>query len=541
MKNLIKQIPLGKENYFRQGILVVVYLILLSIAIRLPFFFPAVINWDESTYILMGQSILDGYLPYTDLWELKPPLAFLFYASVIALLGKSIVSVRIAGAICVTLVSLFTYLVGKTLWNHRVGILGATLFVVLSSLLPAGQATMTQHVALVPLVGALSLLVTQKPTLRILFFAGILMTIASLIRLNLAYVTVIVGFFALFEKPLRSGNYVLQRGLAYASGSCLVIALTYLPYAVAGHQQIWWSSVILAPLSFANSQLSILGTFTRQVGFIVLMIFPMQAIQEILPAHIHLPEYLLRGPRGQTHLCGISALLWIGGLAGLAFIVAQWRNTSRAKRRGLVLLTMFLFGTEISILKGGGTRSHYLIQLVPFMALTAAAFLNTLLSSKARLLTISVVVLALAISAKPIIAGYKTIASRALAHKELTYGPAYEIAAYLNQENTLSEPIYMMTDHIVYWLIDAKPLSKSTTHPSNIAKEYLLKIVVGPDTSTEMEMAKVLAQKPKFIVKTKNIWYLHDKTAARLLLEETLRRQYELVKQIRGRQIYRRI
>jgi hypothetical protein len=30
----------------------------------LPFFFPDTIDWDESTLIIMGQGILDGYLPY---------------------------------------------------------------------------------------------------------------------------------------------------------------------------------------------------------------------------------------------------------------------------------------------------------------------------------------------------------------------------------------------------------------------------------------------------------------------------------------------
>jgi len=50
----------------------------------LSIFFPAVIDWDESTFILMGQSIIDGHLPYVKLWDLKPPGAFAFYAFFIA-------------------------------------------------------------------------------------------------------------------------------------------------------------------------------------------------------------------------------------------------------------------------------------------------------------------------------------------------------------------------------------------------------------------------------------------------------------------------
>ena len=117
---------------------------------------------------------------------------------------------------------------------------------------------------------------------------------------------------------------------------------------------------------------------------------------------------------------------------------------------------------------------------------------------------------------------YKSVVSRVMANQKLTSGAAYEIAAYLNQENSPREPIYMMSDHIVYWLIDSQPLTQSSTHPSNIAKDYLSKIMVGSEASTEGEMRKILTQKPKFIVKQKQTWYLNSKPQARLLLDNTL-------------------
>ncbi len=57
-----------------------VFLVLFAISfqIRLPFFFRDYVDRDESTFILMGQSWVDGHLPYTQLWDLKPPLVFLF-------------------------------------------------------------------------------------------------------------------------------------------------------------------------------------------------------------------------------------------------------------------------------------------------------------------------------------------------------------------------------------------------------------------------------------------------------------------------------
>ena len=55
-----------------------VYLFLFGVAlfIRFPFFFRDIIDHDESTFIFIGNSIADGYLPYDYLWDLKPPLLF---------------------------------------------------------------------------------------------------------------------------------------------------------------------------------------------------------------------------------------------------------------------------------------------------------------------------------------------------------------------------------------------------------------------------------------------------------------------------------
>ena len=48
----------------RRELGVLAFISVLAIAIRAPFLFPAVIDWDESTFIIIGQSALDGFLPY---------------------------------------------------------------------------------------------------------------------------------------------------------------------------------------------------------------------------------------------------------------------------------------------------------------------------------------------------------------------------------------------------------------------------------------------------------------------------------------------
>ncbi|NES70102.1 MAG: hypothetical protein F6K24_35265 [Okeania sp. SIO2D1] len=133
------------------------------------------------------------------------------------------------------------------------------------------------------------------------------------------------------------------------------------------------------------------------------------------------------------------------------------------------------------------------------------------------------------------------IALLALEGKSLDNSPAFEIAAYLKQNGAEGKPIYVMSDHIIYWLVDSQPLSKSTTHPSTIGKEYLIKILLGPDGSSKSEMARILSKEPEFIIKEEDIWYLQRSQDAKQILHDKLTREYKLVHEVQGRRIYRRL
>ncbi len=486
----------------------------------------------------MGQSVLDGHLPYTELWDIKPPLAFVSYGLLIGLLGKSIISIRLGGAISVFLTSWLVYAIAENIWRRRAGILAATLFILLSALMPDGQATMTEHMALLPLMAGLAVLVLNRSTLIVLLVAGILLTIATLIRLNLAYVVVSVGFWILlshFKPKLKT----LWRVLAYCGGSFGTILLTYIPYLVTGNGKIWLSSVILAPLGYSSSQQNVWKTFQAQINFILASISPLQEINNLLPDRSIVPEFLLPARELPVELVGISLLVWLAGLGGAFIIIKQWKSLPPIKKQQLILLATFFLGTEISIIRSGASYDHYFIQVIPFFALTAAYFWDEQLRKKSRFLTTMAIAFLLSLSLKLILAQYQVIGDRLLARQPLNYGAGYEIADYLRQNNPTQEPVYMMSDHIVYWFLDLKPISKSTTHPSNIAKEYLLEHIPNSHPLTTAELARVLAIQPKFIIKPKQLGYIKEDSPSGLLLTNVLTTQYQIVGEIQGREIHR--
>lgn len=495
---------------------VVLYLSALTVLVRLPFFFRDVINWDESTFILVGQSLLDGHLPYTETWEIKPPLAFAAFAAFIGLFGKSVVSVRLGGAICVAASACFVYLAGRAASSHRTGILAATLFVLLVSLVPAGQATLTEHVAIVPLTAALALLVMRDPTPRILLFAGILLGTAALVRLNLAYVSVFVGLWVVVVKPRRPLALVVGRSLAFVFGGGLVVLITFLPYALSHQAQTWWASVVEAHWSYASAQHSVGGALARHAASV----------------------WRTLSDFGGSRFA-LTALVWLGGLAGGALVVRRWPRTPPTRRRALGLVGWFLLATAVSVLRSGASREHYLIQLLPLLALPAGLLLDVLLATRARFVTPGVLALCLVVSLRPIGREYVRLAARLRNDGPLVHGTAQRIAAHLEERGAADERIYLMTDHLAYWLLDAKPLGK-ITHPSNITRPYLLEYMIGPGATPEGEMARILASEPRYIVAKKRIWYLARTPEVRKMLRRDLRRHYVLEREIRDRQIYRR-
>lgn len=523
----LKQKPfnLYKKQVNVQDLYLTIALIVITFFIRFPFFFPAIIDWDESTFILMGQSILDGHLPYTKLWDIKPPFAFFAYASFILIFGKTIAAIRLAGWLCTSLIAIMVYLIGRTIASRQSCFIGAILTLFGISFVAGGSATLTEHIALVPLMAAFSILAI-RPNCNYwhIFLVGLLMNTASLVRLNLAYPTLLLGIY-LALRYFPNWKKMISSSCAYAGGSLFVFFISYFPYLVTGYSRIWWQSVILAPLNYASDQYSILNSLGKLVNGIV----------ESSDIRFTFPVILC---------------LWLGGFCGViqAFRIVK---TDRLRNPTLKWLLILGLGTGFSVLASGGAFKHYLIQMVPFFGLGFILLLSLFVENRIKnissqrlrvslLTTSSLLVL---LSLQPILTEYGVVAERFVAGQPLRHGSPYAIADYLNSQNVGNQPVYLLNQHLVYWLIDAQPLTKATTHPSNISKQYLLDAIYEGVSSPEQEMQHIFALVPEFIVKHQEVDYLSrpESAAARQILETQLSRNYHKIQEMSGILIYRRI
>lgn len=499
-----------------KNLLIFACIFLFSLFLRLPFFFEDVISWDESTFILMGQTILNGHLPYTKLWDNKPPIAFASHAFWIMFFGKSIVGIRFAGTAHVTVTSFCSYLIGEKVWNRWTGVIAGVFSVILISILPDGQATMTEVIVSTPLMLALCILTSNQNITRSHFFiVGSLLAIAAMIRLNLAYVSLILGCFIfaflLKEKtPLRD---IIINIIAYTLGHILIILATIIPYFLRGEGTEWWRSVVLAPLSYTSARASALQTLKGQIGNLAVI------------HNIYDSPYFL-----------IGMLTWTTASLGITYALINWRKFRAPQRRAYIFTLVFYFSTALSIIKGGAAPEHYLIQIASFSSLLSAIFLGDLIDKKKiRIVILAVIVITILTTCNSLTSErYKILSGKILKNQQLLSGPSFEVADYIKQNRQPDELVYMMDNHIVYWLIDAEPLSKCSTHPSNITKSELFPYCANrSDATPESELRKILLQKPGFIVMVESYpWYVKKQDSALLLLKETLERDYRLAKNI---------
>jgi hypothetical protein len=178
---------------------VAVSLSVLAFLMRFPWFFVDVIDIDEGVFLLMGQSLADGRLPYTEVWDNKPPLGFVFFAFIQLLIPNSIMFVRFAGTLLVAASAFFVFRISLRCASILTAFLSAVLTVVaISVLIPSGQSVMMEHVALVPLLGALALAIQGRAAIWSYIAIGVFIGMATLVRLNLALpaIAVVLGVVA---------------------------------------------------------------------------------------------------------------------------------------------------------------------------------------------------------------------------------------------------------------------------------------------------------------------------------------------------------
>ncbi|MBQ4913109.1 glycosyltransferase family 39 protein [Maribacter sp. MMG018] len=429
---------------------------LVTLFIRLPFFFRDYIDRDESTFILLGQSWVDGNLPYSVLWDLKPPLTFAFFALIISIFGKSFIAIRLFGTIVVIVIAFFTYKLSLQVTTKKVSLWAALLCVGLLSLFGSVQGVMSEHICMAFFIPALYLIATKKSPYWF-FLIGGLMGICLMTKLNMAYPGLILGLYLCFEFLKSRTRTSLWKALIYLFGILTIIFLTVLPYYLKGESLLWWNSVIRAPLEYIGA---------RRYSIIKLA-----------------PAFILIG--------GLLFFVWKKGIISF-------------KNKTILILVLAIIGVMTSFLKGGRINGHYLIQVYPMLTIILALLVNDYITKYKPKIHKVFILLLLLVPVESYLE-YINVIKNKVTQGTFYNGEGFSVPRYIIENNLETKNIFFLGYHIGYWSLDQLPPSKAATHPSNIYRDELYPFYNTSRKNSMEELRYIMEElKPKTIVVRKN-------------------------------------
>ncbi|HSZ73330.1 MAG TPA: glycosyltransferase family 39 protein, partial [Rhizomicrobium sp.] len=230
----------------------------LAFALRYGSLTREIIDWDESTFIVMAQDVLRGHLPYVRLFDNKPPGIFLSLAGAMAVLGQSLGVVRLFGGVCLFVAAAFNFLIGKRLTDEKSAGL-ATLAMIAAASNRIGLHTSTELPVAMFIMAASWLMIGQGERLWAAFVVGICLSLATLFKTNVAPVVIVAGLLYLagaFRPELRFHRFAV---IAYVIGGLIPLGAVLLLYGLTGHLALFFLSAVTVPISYATTQMPILA------------------------------------------------------------------------------------------------------------------------------------------------------------------------------------------------------------------------------------------------------------------------------------------
>ncbi|SEN76295.1 4-amino-4-deoxy-L-arabinose transferase [bacterium A37T11] len=465
-----------------------------SLFIRLPFFFRDYIDVDESTFILMGQSVVNGHLPFTQLWDLKPPALFYSFAALIAAFGKSFIAIRMAGTILVTLTGFFVYLITEQLSSSKTAFWAGMLCICTSSLFGSLQGVMSEHFCMFAFVPAIYLLGRFPEKGALVFLSGILLGYSVMCKMNMAYPTLLIGLLYWAVIPHFSWQKAMVQTLLLGLGVLISISVTVLPYWFSGKWDLWLRSVVFAPMAYDPHATWMHKLLPLILGFISLSL--------------------------------------------AYFFINKHRSWVVEHKAYYILLMASYVGVFFSFIDLGKVNGHYLLQLYPMLITLLCAGLSVSFRAKPAMYTVFWILLILAPMESYI--EYGVLINRASKGKSLYNEEGFTIPAYFSAKHIHPKKIWFLRYHIAYWLMDAIPPTKLVTHPSNLYREELYPIIGLKSHTTQEEIDRIVNRlKPDYVVGDSYLDSTGNSGAA--YLAKLILKNYLRVQVIGNAGIYKRI
>lgn len=456
-------------------------LLLLALLVRAQTFGDPVIGFDEQFYLLVGDRMWHGAIPYVDLWDRKPVGLFLIYALAAAIGPDPFVQYKLVAALFVAGTAFALYRTARLVAPRPGALVAACLYVLWLNLSEgeAGQAPVFYNLP-VAVAAFLTARASQDRT-RIVArgcVAMLLVGLALQIKYTVLFEGVFLGLALLWAQFRATGRLTaaILPGLAWIACALAPTALALLAY---------WRIGALDEFLFANF-LSIFGKN---------------------------PDPTADQVSGLLVICGILLPL-------LCVVAAEWR-----RRPGMTFALCWLGAAIIGLLAFGSFLAPgYALPVIAPLCLATAMFF----SFARRRRAVAATLLGLALVAGQVL----------IALVIFNKGGRAEAMAVAEAARPRQGCIWVYDGYPALYMLTGSCVPTRWPFPGhlNTANEASVD-AIGVDP--EAEVRRILATRPDVIVNDAPAYSLGN-PATRALVETALQRDYRLVlRQRTGKSRYR--
>jgi hypothetical protein len=321
--------------------------------LRIAGFCFDVLNIDEIDFALVGRSVAEGHLPYSELVDLKPPLAYVAFAPAAWAGGLSLWPMHALGILLVVATGLVLRdAVRRWTGDGHAALVAPWLFL-LATLCEVPSVNSELLLAL-PTAAGLSWFLRAEaaglaawPSLPSALVSGLFFGVASLCKHQGAMPALSLGAVLLWRSLAERRATWLWRAALLGAGLVLPWALAGGVYALAGRWPEFWDWAVMRNLEYARGAGLATPAWPRLLQSTATTVLAMPALW----------------------LFAVQETLWPTARADGSAGLAPERRTESLPSRPLVTC---LWLTWIPVSMGGRFYEHYYLQFAPILALVAA-------------------------------------------------------------------------------------------------------------------------------------------------------------------------
>ena len=232
---------------------------------QLHFLDQEMVHFDMPTYLVLGQDVLRGYLPYENQFEPKGPFLYYAYALLIYLAKGKLIFIKIINDFVILLIS-FVIIKIANFQNKNLffSTALASLFVLLMSAKGLGQSAYSEIYALLPLSVAIYFYFESSIKKNKLYFCGFFIGVACLVHQG-------VGLFFLILLLLICIKFSKKEVLIFLIGFSIPVFFITIIYFIRDKLNLLLFGYIEFPLTatlqtFDNVYLHNFGHYLLQVS-----------------------------------------------------------------------------------------------------------------------------------------------------------------------------------------------------------------------------------------------------------------------------------